>query len=103
MNQWSQPTEITNVFDVKRLMPEYKDIPREFKDIQNPHVKFQSKWFFEGLDKLPAAKEGIDQVKAMCHLAAIQSSFEPSHEHKQAAVAYLASLWLQIEDNGCLR
>lgn len=100
--KWSQPMEVTNnpfLCDAERLMPKYADIPKEFKDLLNPHVKFQSRWFFNGLDKVPAAKEGVDQAKAMRHLAAIQRSFAPSHEHKQAAVAYLASLWLQIDED----
>jgi len=64
--------------------------------MNNPYVKFQTTWFFKGLtsEDMPTAREGIDLNEAMLHLSAIQRSFEPQHEHKQAAVAYLASLWL---------
>lgn len=70
------------------------DIPKDY-----PHKKFytdlQSRWFFAGLslDDIPDAKEGIDETMALRHLQAIQRSFEPKHEHKQACVAYLMSLW----------
>jgi hypothetical protein len=35
----------------------------------------------------------VDGELAIRHLQVIQASFEPKHEHKEAAVAYLASLW----------
>ena len=56
---------------------------------------WQSRWFFEGLKEYPAPKPGIDLRKAMRHLTAIQRSFEPKHEDKQASVAYLAGLWFE--------
>ena len=76
------------------LLPAYKDIPDDFKRGSNPWCRWQTKWFYKGLDKFPPAKEGIDEKGAVRHLAAIQKSFEPAHEHKMAAVAYLGSLWL---------
>jgi len=81
--------------DIKRLMPAMSDIPEEFKSGRdNKWREFQSDWFFYGLVKLSVtAKPGIDKGMAMRHLTAIQSSFAPKHEHKTAAVAYLASLW----------
>jgi hypothetical protein len=83
--------------DVKTLMPSYDAIPDDFKRGSNPYVRFQQQWFYSGLKKeqIPAAKQGIDQKKALRHLGAIQGSFQPKHEHKEAAVAYLASLWLE--------
>lgn len=80
---------------VSHLMPQMKEIPQEFKNFPgNKWVKFQGHWFFKGL-KNPQfyPKEGIDAETAYRHLAAIQGSFEPQHEHKAAAVAYLASQW----------
>lgn len=79
------------------MIPPYKDIPDEFKRGNSPYVEFQRKWFFSGLsrEEFPEPKKGIDGKAAIRHLAAIQKSFEPSHEHKEAAVAYLASLWLK--------
>lgn len=98
---FKQPTKLSDVdiafpASVCKLMPSYEAIPCEFKRDSNPYVRFQQQWFFSGLnrDQIPAAKDGIDLNEALRHLEAIQRSFEPKHEHKQAAVAYLASLWL---------
>lgn len=76
-------------------MPDYADIPDEFKS-HHPLVKFASDWFFHGLDPLLLGfipRDGIDPSQAFDHLQMIQSSFAPKHEHKQASVAYLADLW----------
>lgn len=79
---------------ISKLIPAYDDIPREFKTGTNPWVKFQRQWFYGGLQKMPKPKPGVDIQKAMRHLMAIQGRFEPKHEHKEAAVAFLASQWL---------
>lgn len=80
--------------DIKKLMPDYKDIPDEFKRDKNKWCQLQSDWFFKGIKASSIiAKKGIDKSKALRHLGAIQASFAPSHEHKAAGVAYLASLW----------
>lgn len=80
---------------VKNLMPEYKDIPDEFKHHTGKWNNIFSKWFFEGLPQGTAffPKENIDPEKAMRHINTIMRSFEPQHEHKEAACAYLMSLW----------
>jgi hypothetical protein len=59
--------------------------------------EFQRQWFFHGLDPKTTVnlREGIDGKTAFRHLSAIQGSFEPKHEHKEAAVAYLASRWFE--------
>ena len=79
------------------LIPPYEDIPEEFKKHYHPWCKWQTEWFFKGLlkDRIPKAKEGIDKKLAIRHLQTIQGSYEPQHEHKQAGVAYLASLWFE--------
>lgn len=81
--------------DVRDLMPSYQDIPMEFRQHNGTKWnRFQSDWFYAGIN--PAgliAKEGIDKNAALRHLKAINGSFAPKHEHKEAAVAYLASLW----------
>jgi hypothetical protein len=38
-------------------------------------------------------KEGVDVDKALRHIQAIMRSYQPKHEHKEAAVAYLLSQW----------
>ena len=94
---FEQPTKNVKVlesFDIYQLMPKYKDIPEEFNYDMNPYVKFQSDWFFDGLkyEDMPTARKGINLTDAIRHLSVIQKSFVPKHEHKKAAVAYLASL-----------
>lgn len=86
--------------DTLAIMPPMKDIPDEFKRwSENPFVRLQSEWFFNGLKKWPLkVRSGIDQHAALAHLNAIQRSWEPKHEHKVAAVAYLMSLWFEAPD-----
>lgn len=105
VNPWLPATDINALDaafgisdrDIKRRMPAMSDIPEEFKSRRdNKWLKFQGDWFFHGLVKLSVTpKPGIDRILAMRHLAAIQTSFAPKHEHKMAAVAYLASLWFE--------
>jgi hypothetical protein len=85
-------------FKVSHIMPLYKDIPAEFKDWNN-----QTKWnkffnicFFVGADNIKyIPNKGIDTEKALKQIRVIMSSWEPKHEHKEAAVAYLLSLWFK--------
>ena len=79
------------------LLP-YDAIPDEFKRASNPWVKWSGDWFFKGLDRYPVANDGIDLSLAMRNLNAVQRSFELKHEHKEACVAYLASLWFSSQD-----
>jgi hypothetical protein len=79
--------------DVSTLMPPYGSIPNEFKREDHYWCQWQRKWFYTGLTELPLAKQNIDVDKAMRHLSAIQHSFTPKHQHKCAAVAFLASQW----------
>lgn len=75
------------------LMPKMHDIP---ESLDRKWTRFMSDWFYRGLNNLSVTpKDGIDPVKAMRHLKAIMGSWEPKHEHKEAAVAYLASLWFE--------
>jgi hypothetical protein len=83
---------------VKGILPPMSAIPDEFDGGSNPWVRWQSQWFFKGLTRYPVPKEGIDLKAAMANLSCIQRSFEPKHEHKQAGVAYLASLWFTSPD-----
>lgn len=78
--------------DVMHLMPAPEDIP---KDLPQHWLQFQRDWFFHGLSEGAEfyPQEGIDAKVAFEHLSCIQKSYQPKHEHKQAAVAYLASLW----------
>ena len=102
MTDWSKPQivdRITQAFpaDVSGLIPPLIDIPAVFKDWPGtPWNEWQRRWFYQGLPHpLPTPRDGIDLDTAMGHLRAIQGSFQPRHEHKEAAVAYLASLWFK--------
>lgn len=83
------------------LLPRWADIPEEFHKetvVSAPWYRFQQVWFAYGLDEDSGfvgvdLKEGIDGNMAFRHLATIQGSYEPKHEHKIAGVAWLASLW----------
>lgn len=82
--------------DVVPLMPPMAQIPREFHNGQMKWNQLACDWFFYGI-RLESAtpKAGIDVVLAWRHLGAIQRSFTPKHEHKEAAVAYLLSEWFE--------
>ncbi len=88
-------SDITLAFpaNVSSLMP--KSIPEEF--YRHPGTKWNklfSDWFFNGLSSLKLVpKEGVDEKKALRHIRAIMGSFEPKHEEKEAAIAYLFSQW----------
>lgn len=88
--------QIKLTVDVLELMPAHKDIPDNFEN-KDRWVEWQQKWFFSGLSKkdIPNPKPGIDIDKALKHLNAIQRSWAIKHEHKEAGVAYLASLWFE--------
>lgn len=81
---------------VMNLMPDYKDIPEEFRRFR-PNDKWQkifSDFFYYGAENINwKAKDGIDRDKAIRHVRTIMGSYEPKHEHKTAACAYLMSLW----------
>jgi hypothetical protein len=97
-----QPKEVSDTLItfpatvVKEYMIPRDQIPKDYPN-KEFFTDLQSRWFFSGLERreLPKPKEGIDPVLALRHLQAIQGSFEPTHEHKEACVAYFLSLWFQ--------
>jgi len=100
---WSKPHEVdaaTSAFPahvVGVLMPDYLEIPDKFED-RAFWEKFVRTWFFRGLkDLVLVVRPGIDKDKALRHLGAILGSFEPKHEHKEAAAMYLCSLWFEAK------
>ena len=108
MSDWSKPRETTDVemaFPANALdyMPpraECEAALEAMPDKGRGWIEFQERWFFEGLPKETRfyVKDGIDKDAALRHLSVIQGSFSPKHEHKMAAVAYLASLWFNEVD-----
>lgn len=94
--------EVAFAANVASLMPEWKSIPESFRQWNGnaesrPWIAFQNTWAFSGVPKGTTfvSSEGVDEKAALRHLAAIQRSFEPKWEHKQAAVAWLASRWFE--------
>ena len=82
--------------NVMNLMPKYEDIPEEFKRGGTKWNRLFYEWFFNGLESLELKpKDGVDTQKATRHIRAVMTSFQPKHEHKSAAVAFLLSEWFK--------
>ena len=94
-------TDADMAFGNVKHLPPWNEIPDEFKNSDNIYCRVQTHWFFKGLskEKLDCLKprDGVDKQKALRALGAIQRSFAPKHEHKEAGVAYLMSEWFMIE------
>ncbi len=88
------------------LMPSQAHIPHEFRfESREEPNSWQAlpSIFFGG--NLPEgggfiAKDGIDARLAYDHLSTILRSYEPRHEDKCAAVAFLASMWFHALVDG---
>lgn len=80
---------------ISGLMPDQSIIPQEFKNGRSKWCRVFEQWFYSG--KLPETpvKDGIDRKEALRHIATIAKSWEPKHEHKESACAYLLSLWFE--------
>ena len=93
--------EVAFPANFRRLAPMYVDyyeanVPDEFRQHEGTRWnRIAAEWFFHGLKKDDQfdVKDGIDFAKAMAHLSALQRSWEPSHQVKEAIVAFLMSLW----------
>jgi hypothetical protein len=92
------------VFGNVKHMPRYETLPPDFKRHNgNDYVKAVSSWFFSGAKNSPngiiiddmkfTAKPGVDAGKALAAIRAVLGSFEPKHEHKEAACAFMLSEW----------
>ena len=79
------------------ILPPWGQIPDVYEGAAR-WKEWASDWFFRGLDRYPVPREGIDLTLAMRNLSAVMRSFAPKHEHKEAGVAYLASLWFSSPD-----
>lgn len=92
------PQEITNPFTASLdLLPPYDKIPEEFKRFSGTKWnKLFNAWFFSGLRSLKLVpREGIDKDKALQHIKVAMGGWDSKHEHKEAGVAYLFSLWFE--------
>jgi hypothetical protein len=86
---------------VEHLMPEYNELVDKRKDPEHQRLeKIAQLLFFKGgkTDHW-VAKEGIDKHDAVRQIFCVLGSFQPKHEHKIAAVAFLLGEWfIGIED-----
>jgi len=87
-------------------MPAYSTLPEDFRRHNgNDYCRAVSSWFFDGGKGIPngleiggmkfVAKPGVDSGKALRAIKAVLGSFEPKHEHKEAACAYMLSEWFE--------
>jgi len=78
------------------LIPPEDQIPENYEGKRFAEALF-SRWFYKGLPEYPTVKPGIDWNTARRHLHCVMGSFEPKHQHKEAAAAWLMSLWFTPE------
>lgn len=79
----------------RRDYPKWEDIPEKFRR-RNPHGEVFSALFFNGgklADHGLTMKAGLDAGQVMRAIKALMSSFDPSHELKEATVAWALSEW----------
>ena len=78
---------------VSHLMPAYADIPRDFENAALWRRLFADLFFSGASDLKLQPRESVDASAAFRHIRCILGSYEPKHEHKSAAVAWLFSQW----------
>lgn len=92
-----QLTDVEAAFPttVEGFIPKWEDIPEELKRGAGCwEIQLFNDWFFKGLKSLEmSARENVDAKLAMRHIHYVMTSFEPSHEHKEAGVAFLLREW----------
>ena len=79
-----------------RILPPYKDLPEEFRDMSGPFCRAASMLFYEGgklSDHGLTPKPGVDEKKVYRVLRACLGDFAPKHEHKIGGTGYLLSQW----------
>lgn len=99
-DKWAQPQKVSEaplVFSAvphrhPQLLPSMKEIPRNYPGKKEWH-EWQSDWFFNGKVSAVYVREGVDAQDAIHHLAVLQGSYGIPYEHKEDAVAWLASKW----------
>lgn len=99
MSKFDQPMDIdaaTAAFpgSVRNLMPPFSEL-REYDNGRKWGNRLFSDWFYSGIESLDGLipKEGIDKAKALRHIRTVMGSWEPKHEHKEAAVAFFFDKW----------
>ncbi len=90
--QLDQITMFELLFSTTRFLPPYSAIPDSFKFGNTKWNRLFSDWFYSGVTDLQLTPKGeVDVKKALRVIKAHMISFEPSHGHKEAGVAYMMS------------
>jgi len=88
-----------------KYLPPMDIVPSEFKGEYGQAVKWCeviNDFFFSGAENIRlTCRDGITQGDVLRHLNVILPSWEPSHEHKMAACAWLLSLWVTRVEYAC--
>lgn len=95
------PIEIDDVLyafpaDVEFLMPAWEDIPDEYKNERHRLHGIVSNFIFTGQTSPTlrfSPRTDIDYQVSARHLSAVARSFQPKHQHKEAALTLLFDLW----------
>jgi hypothetical protein len=76
-------------------MPAYSEIAKEYDRNNKWGNHLFNDWFFCGIKSVDGLvpREGIDKTKALRQIRAVMGSYEPKHEHKEAACAFLFDKW----------
>jgi hypothetical protein len=110
ISKWSKPVVMSDLDvgfgprDMATILPAWEEIPEDFRTYEGrgeakKWVKIVDDLFFSGAElKVVVMKPEVDRKTAMRHIQCVLHSFEPSHEHKTAGVAYLMSLWFERFD-----
>lgn len=87
--------DVTFPTNVIALMPAYESIPEEYKHHNGTYGDLFGSWFFLGLTKFePVLRDPTMDINAcLGHIACVKSSYEPSHQHKEATVRFLLDTW----------
>lgn len=98
------PIEAAFPANVLSWIPPRDQIPDEFAfrpGRESEWNEIASGWFYDGLpDNVKFyPRKGIDPERAIQALLALLNSFQPKHEHKEEAAAYLLSLWFEHVKN----
>ncbi len=102
---WKTPHEFSDVqrvfpAQIMEHLPPWEEIPDDFKNESHSACNVLPRWMFGDLfTKEPMAsivgKEGVSAKTIFYHIDTILRSYEPKHEHKEAGVAYMISLWVR--------
>ena len=103
-SDWSMPKAVDDVLlafparVIGVLIPPWDEIPEKFRNFSSGYEELASHGCFYAVEfRQEVLADGIKAELAIRHLTAVARSFEPKHEHKQAAIAFLISLWLKEE------